>query len=99
MSDQTTRESQSLDHETSSKDERELRQEGEMAEVGDIEAQKEKITEKEDTSVPPTEVDPFLVSWKGDEDPENPLNYSSKRKVSLMVMVAAIAFLTYDSSL
>jgi hypothetical protein len=97
MSEQATLESQSLETNNSAKHESELRHDGELAEVGDIEAQREKLSEKEDDSVPATEEDPFLVKWKGDEDPENPLNFSTKRKASLMVMVAAIAFLTYPS--
>ena len=95
MSEQATLESQSLETNTSAKHERELRHDGELAEAGDIEAQREKLSEKEDGSIPATEEDPFLVKWKGDDDPDNPLNFSTKRKASLMIMVAAIAFLTY----
>ena len=40
-------------------------------------------------------IDPYLVTWDGDNDPENPLNYTIKQKLVLMVMVAGIAFLTY----
>jgi hypothetical protein len=38
--------------------------------------------------------DPFLVTWKGDDDPELPLNYSLKRKLVVTTMIAALAFLT-----
>jgi hypothetical protein len=78
--------------------ERELREEAEMAAVGDVEAQREysemdEVDEKEGVELP----DPFLVTWDGDDDPLNPLNFSVRRKVGFMGMIAAICFLTYFS--
>ena len=80
------------------KQERIVREEGEMAAVGDIEAATELGLDEKDTA-DSEDVDPYLVRWKGSDDPENPLNFSTKRKASLMVMIAAIAFLTYCPSL
>lgn len=73
-------------------EERIVRKEGEVAAAGgDIEeAMDEKASEEGDG-----EVDPYLVNWKGSDDPENPLNFATRKKISLMVMIAAIAFLTY----
>jgi DHA1 family multidrug resistance protein-like MFS transporter len=48
-----------------------------------------------DAKLETEEADPYLVEWQGDDDPENPLNFKTRRKVILMVMIAAIAFLTY----
>ena len=77
-------------------EERIVRDEGEMAAAGDLEAARERsIDEKENED--DSEVDPYLVTWKGADDPENPLNFRTRKKVSLMVMIAAIAFLTYLS--
>lgn len=41
------------------------------------------------------ESDPYLVTWKGSDDPENPLNFTTTRKIVLLAMIAALAFLTY----
>jgi hypothetical protein len=73
----------------STNSEREAREE---AMVGDVEAQRENSV---DEKITPVQSDPFLVVWNGPEDPENPLNFTTRRKVGLMAMVAAIAFLTY----
>lgn len=76
--------------------ERELDEEGIVAAVGDLEAARERnITEK--LNAEPDE--PFLVKWNGDDDPGNPLNFKTRRKVSLMIMIALIAFLTYPQLL
>ena len=37
----------------------------------------------------------FLVDWRDDSDPDNPLNYSSRKKVRLMAIIAGLAFLMY----
>jgi hypothetical protein len=71
-----------------------VRDEGEMAAAGDLEAARERSIEEKESEVD-GEVDPYLVTWKGADDPENPLNFPMRKKVSLMVMIAAIAFLTY----
>jgi hypothetical protein len=75
---------------------RETVEEGKLAVAGDLEAAREKsMDEKLDTK---TE-DPFLVEWNGKDDPENPLNFKTRRKVLIMVVIAAIAFLTYHQLL
>jgi hypothetical protein len=74
--------------------ERIVSEEGDMAAVGDIEAARERGMDDDEEKETEEAVDPYLVSWKGSDDPENPLNFSTRRKASLMVMVAAIAFLT-----
>jgi hypothetical protein len=67
--------------------------EGEMAAAGgDIEEQISRDEKFEEESEP---ADPYLVTWKGTDDPENPLNFSKGTKIGLMAMIAAIAFLTY----
>src|SRR5579859_6919238 len=73
-----------------------VRDEGEMAAAGDLEAAMERsMDEKENEKE--GEVDPYLVTWKDADDPENPLNFRMRKKVSVIVMIAAIAFLTYLS--
>ena len=68
---------------------------GELAAASDIEAQHSSSfsIDKEKNST--EEEDPYLVNWTGDDDPLNPLNYSSKIKVLTIAMVASLAFLTY----
>ena len=70
--------------------------EGKLAVAGDLEAARgSNIDEKLDTE----EKDPFLVEWDGIDDPENPLNFKTRRKILLMVVIGAIAFLTYSQLL
>lgn len=38
--------------------------------------------------------DPNIVDWDGPDDPENPLNWTTKRKVTATVSIALITFLT-----
>lgn len=38
--------------------------------------------------------DPNIVSWDGPDDPENPLNWTKKRKVSATISIALITLLT-----
>jgi CRISPR/Cas system-associated protein Cas10 (large subunit of type III CRISPR-Cas system) len=82
------------DESTSLKEElREADHEGEVvAAGGDLEAAVREANEKLETE---KEIDPYLVEWNGTDDPENPLNFTTARKVLLMTMVAGIAFLTY----
>lgn len=40
--------------------------------------------------------DPNIVDWDGPDDPENPLNWTVKRKVTATVSIALITLLTYD---
>jgi hypothetical protein len=69
------------------------REEVEMSTVSDLEAAREQSTEGKLTEENGPE-DPFLVEWK-ENDTENPLNFKKTKKVLLMTMIAAIAFLTY----
>jgi hypothetical protein len=85
-------EQSTLSKETSTK---EATEEGEMAAVGDIEAQRSQSLEIEKEKEEEGHEDPFLVQWTGPDDPLNPLNYASRRKVLTMVMIAALAFLTF----
>lgn len=39
--------------------------------------------------------DPNIVDWDGPDDPENPLNWTAKRKVTATMSIALITFLTY----
>lgn len=81
-------------------EEREVREEAEMAAVGDIEAQQSANSEKEEKVEESTSSsDPFLVNWEGDNDPLKPINASSKRKFGTIAMIAGLAFLTYLSFL
>jgi hypothetical protein len=65
---------------------------------GDIEAARERnIQEKVDAEPEPK--DPFLVEWNGTDDPDNPLNFRSRKKVLVMMMIAGIAFLTYPRNI
>jgi len=77
-------------------EEGEVREEGEMAAVGDIEAQESAEKQKEEST---ESSDPFLVNWDGDNDPLKPINASSKRKFGTIAMIAGLAFLTYLSFL
>ena len=69
------------------------REEGELANAGDLEtARSRSEDEKIDPDAEPE--DPYLVKWNGTDDPENALNFSSRKKLLVMAMIAAIAFLT-----
>jgi hypothetical protein len=39
--------------------------------------------------------DPNIVDWDGPDDPENPLNWTTKRKASATLSISLITFLTY----
>jgi hypothetical protein len=82
---------------TLKEEEKSTQEEGQTANAGDLEMARskseEKMDEKIDSEAEPE--DPYLVTWKGSDDPENPLNFKSRRKVLVIGMVAAIAFLTY----
>ena len=39
--------------------------------------------------------DPYLVSFKGSEDPSNPQNWSGKQKWSIVGMMSAMTLLVY----
>jgi hypothetical protein len=40
------------------------------------------------------ETDPNVVNWDGPDDPENPLNWTPRKKWGNIAIVAAITFLT-----
>jgi len=65
--------------------------------AGDIEDQLSLDASKSEKIGESEPVDPYLVNWNGPDDPENPLNFSGKRKLALMASIASIAFLTYPS--
>jgi hypothetical protein len=88
----------SIPSSTTMEDEKVMREEGEMANAGDIEAGRQRSEDKKlDAEVEPE--DPYMVKWNGTDDPDNPLNFPTRRKVLVMVMIAAIAFLTYVAML
>jgi hypothetical protein len=39
--------------------------------------------------------DPHIVDWDGDDDPENPLNWSTAKKWNLIAVLAAVTLVTY----
>lgn len=41
------------------------------------------------------EKDPNIVDWDGPDDPENPMNWSRNKKITAIVIVAVLAFLSY----
>ena len=84
----------SIPSSTTVADEKCLTEESEVTNAGDVEARRTNIEEEKIDSE--TELDdPYLVKWNGVDDPGNPLNFSTRRKLLVMVMIAAIAFLTY----
>ena len=50
--------------------------------------------ESEDGPTMSTEHNDFEVTWDGDDDPSNPLNWSTMRKASIIAMVSFVTFLT-----
>lgn len=40
--------------------------------------------------------DPNIVDWDGPNDPENPLNWTKRKKVNATVSIALITLLTYE---
>lgn len=95
MSDSTVLHDESRS--ASLKGETETDYEGKLAAAGgDIESARQ---ESNDEKLEIEESDPYLVEWNGADDPGNPLNFKMGRKVIIMAMIAAIAFLTHDPSL
>jgi hypothetical protein len=41
-------------------------------------------------------IDPNIVNWDGPDDPENPLNWTPKRKLGATMSIALITLLTYE---
>lgn len=54
-------------------------------------AQIQRPEDEHDTSA---EHDEFEVTWDGDDDPSNPMNWSNSRKISIIAMVSIVTFLT-----
>lgn len=73
--------------------EKSTREDVEKADINDLEIAQEQSNDEKLVGEQGPE-DPFLVEWE-ENDPENPLNFTMARKVLLMAMIAAIAFLTY----
>jgi len=91
----TLKDHDSIPSSTTIEDEKITKEEGELANAGDLETARSRSEEKVNLDDEPE--DPYMVKWDGADDPENALNFSSRRKVLVMVMIAAIAFLTYLS--
>lgn len=49
-------------------------------------------TPKENTPTDPT--DPNIVDWDGPDDPSNPMNWSTAKKLSTLTMVSVVTFLS-----
>ena len=97
MSKDTTLHRQ-ISNPTFEKKDKEFFEDAAMAAAGDVEAQQDfQLDEKigVDEKSEQEDKDPFLVEWDGPDDPGNPLNYSTRRKVGLMAMIASLCFLTY----
>ncbi|CAG9943078.1 unnamed protein product [Clonostachys rosea f. rosea IK726] len=58
------------------------------SEEGDVEKQRLPVSEGDVTD------DPNIVSWDGDNDPANPYNWKSWRKVVNCILISALSFLT-----
>jgi hypothetical protein len=41
------------------------------------------------------EADPNIVTWDGPDDPANPMNWTTKKKVTAVGIVSFITFLSY----
>ena len=41
------------------------------------------------------ETDDFIVDWDGDDDPENPLNWPSRKKGIIIALLSSLTFVTY----
>lgn len=66
----------------------------------DIEAGRHSTStsDKKETEIQPAEpLDPNIVDWDGPNDPDNPLNWSTKKKWGHIAVLASITFLTYVS--
>lgn len=58
--------------------------------VGGIASEKSISTEQEEQA----DQDPNIVDWDGPDDPENPMNWPTWRKVLAIGIVSAITFIT-----
>ena len=61
--------------------------------------EKQSLHEKDNSSAEAEEKpkDPNIVDWDGPDDPENPMNWSSKKKVTTIAIISAITFLSYGN--
>lgn len=41
------------------------------------------------------EIDPNVVDWDGPDDPQNPMNWTTKRKWGVIAVLSSITFVTY----
>lgn len=73
-------------------------------EIHHVDDEKRSIHEKGDIEKGPTlgadiekeeTRDPNIVDWDGPDDPENPLNWTAKKKVTATISIALITLLTY----
>jgi len=53
----------------------------------------------EEKNVEAHPLDPYVVDWDGPDDPQNPLNWSSRMKWGNIAVVSSITFLTYAKSI
>ncbi|KAI5848516.1 benomyl/methotrexate resistance protein [Morchella snyderi] len=60
--------------------------------LGMLGSEKSMSTQRDETA--PEEADPNLVDWDGPEDPENPMNWPSWRKIFTVGIVSSITFIT-----
>lgn len=78
-------------------------------EIHRIDDEKRSLDEKTDLEAGPRTLDttiekdessrdPNIVDWDGPNDPENPLNWTKKQKISATVSIALITFLTLELS-
>lgn len=64
-----------------------------LADREDVEAQRAPL-ERKTTSRSKKEKDPNLVTWDGPDDPENPKNWSTKRKWAATFVVSSFTFIS-----
>jgi hypothetical protein len=60
--------------------------------LGMLGSEKSMSTQRDETA--PEEADPNVVDWDGPEDPANPMNWPSWRKIFTVGIVSAITFIT-----
>jgi hypothetical protein len=51
-------------------------------------------TETVSTTAPTAETDHNIIYWSGPDDPENPLNWSRRKRVSHVTLVSVITFIS-----
>lgn len=53
------------------------------------------MSEKADAVEEAPVANDFVVDWEGEDDPENPLNWSSRRKAINVACISCLTFVTY----